>query len=75
MPVFRYRSVNDMPPPWRESDDPANLRAVAEMLRFYRRFSAHGSAAPGVRRLRSIEELNEERGDPYRRDPRGRHTL
>jgi hypothetical protein len=46
---------------------------VVEMLRFYRRFSAHGSAAPGVRRLRSIEELNEERGDPYRRDPRGRH--
>jgi hypothetical protein len=72
MPVFRYRSVNDMPPPWRAADDPGNLRAVAEMLRFYRRFSANASAAPGVRRLRSIEELNEERGDPYRRDPRGR---
>jgi hypothetical protein len=44
------------------------------MLRFYRRFSASSSATPGVRRLRSIEELNEERGDPYRRDPRRRGT-
>ena len=67
MPVFRYRSVQDMPPPWREPDDAGNLRAVAEMLYFYRRFSASPSAAPGVRRLRTIEELNEERGDPYRR--------
>lgn len=65
MPVYRYRSVDDMPPPWREANDPGNLRAVAEMLRFYRRFSASSAATPGVRRLRSMEELNEERGDPY----------
>jgi hypothetical protein len=70
MPVFRYRSVDDMPPPWRETDDAGNLRAVAEMLRFYRRFSASPPTPRGVRRLRSMEELNEERGDPYRREPR-----
>jgi hypothetical protein len=70
MAVFRYRSVTEMPPPWRAADDTGNLRAVAQMLRFYRRFSASQPAQPGVRRLRSIEELNDERGDPYRRDPR-----
>ncbi len=32
MPVTRYRSVEDMPPPWREPNDPGNLRRVAQML-------------------------------------------
>lgn len=36
MPVIRYRSVEDMPRPWRSPDDPENLRLVAQMLTFYR---------------------------------------
>ncbi len=35
MSVTRYRSIEEMPPPWREPDDPANLRAVALMMTFY----------------------------------------
>lgn len=74
MPVFRYRSVEEMPPHWRRADDAGNLRAVAEMLCFYRRFSGNSTARPGVRHLRSIEELSEERSDPYRRGPRRHGT-
>lgn len=69
MPVSRYRSVNEMPPPWRDPADPGNLRAISEMLRFYRRHSANKEQPRGVRRYRSIEALNEERGDPYRCSP------
>lgn len=69
MPVFRYRSVEEMPPPWRDAADTDNLRAVGEMLRFYRRYAATRDLPRGVRRFRSIEALNEERGDPYRRSP------
>lgn len=67
MPVFRYRSVEEMAPPWRDSADPANLRAVSEMLRFYRRCSATEDLPRGVRYYHSIEALNDDRGDPYRR--------
>lgn len=67
MAVLRYRSVEAMPPPWREATDPANLRAVAEMLRFYRQHAAAKHLPRGVHRYRAIEALNEERGDPYRR--------
>ena len=74
MPVFRYRSVSDMPPPWRDANDSGNLRAVAEMLRFYRRVSISASEKPGVRRGRDMEEVNAERGDPYRRNPRHRDS-
>lgn len=69
MPVFRYRSVDEMPPPWRDPADPGNLRAVSEMLRFYRRSTVTPGLPRGVRRFRTIEALNEERGDPYRRLP------
>jgi hypothetical protein len=74
MPVFRYRSVEEMPLPWRRADDAGSLRAVSEMLYLYRRFSGGGTAQPGVRRLRSVEELDEERNDPHRRGPRRRAT-
>ncbi|MCK6556288.1 hypothetical protein L6Q96_17165 [Candidatus Binatia bacterium] len=67
MPVFRYRSVTDMPPPWTDPADPRNLQLVSEMLRFYRRYSATPDLPRGVRRFRTIEALNEARGDPYRR--------
>jgi hypothetical protein len=66
MPLFRYRSVDEMPPPWRDPVDAGNLRAVCEMLRFYRRHAAAPERPRGVRRFRTIEDLNRERGDPYR---------
>lgn len=66
MPVFRYRSVEAMPPPWRDAADPDGLRMVGAMLRLYRRTSATPSRPRGVRRFARVEDLNQERGDPYR---------
>jgi hypothetical protein len=67
MAVIRYRSIDEMPPPWRDAADPGNLRAVGDMLRFYRCGSGSADQPRGVRRYRSIEALNADRGDPYRR--------
>jgi hypothetical protein len=69
MPVTRYRSVEHMPPPWRDADDPANLRVVASMIALYRALHDGPAVPPGVRRFRSIQEANAERHDPYRRQP------
>ncbi len=66
MPVTRYRSVEEMPPPWRDANDPGNLRNVALMMAFYARMNPDTNRPCGVRRFRSIEEANEDRGDPYR---------
>ncbi len=67
MPVYRYRTIDEMPPPWRDPDDPGNLRVVAEMLALYRRFVPASPATKlGVRAFRTLEELNADRGDPYR---------
>lgn len=66
MPVHRYRSVEEMPPPWRSADDPENLRVVAEMLALYRRLD-RSERRSGVRRFRTLEEANADRGDPYRK--------
>jgi hypothetical protein len=60
--VFRYRSVEEMPRPWRDPDDPGNLRLVAQMLGFYRAFSRTASR-PGVTRYRSREEAEADRPD------------
>jgi hypothetical protein len=65
MPVERYRTIEDMAPPWRDPADPRNLRLVAEMLEFYRKLNP--PSWTGVRRFRSIEEANDDRDDPYRR--------
>lgn len=57
MPVTRYRSVEDMPPPWRDADDPGNLRAVALMMALYWRLAgAVERPERRVQRFRSIEE-------------------
>lgn len=56
MPVRRYRSVEEMPPPWRPPDDPGNLRAVAAMLALYRLLAP--PFPRGVRRFRSVEEAD-----------------
>jgi len=70
MPVYRYRSVEDMPPPWRPASDPGNLERVAEMMTLYLRFGPRQK--PGVRKFRTMEEANADRNDPYRRgDPAG----
>lgn len=68
MPVRRYRSVEEMPAPWREAGDPGNLRAVAVMLALYRRLHQGAPATPGVRRFRTIQEANADRDDPYRQE-------
>ncbi len=68
MAVRRYRSVEEMPAPWREPDDPGNLRAVAIMLALYRRLHQGAAATRGVRRFRTIQDANADRDDPYRRD-------
>jgi hypothetical protein len=64
--LTRYRSIAEMPPPWREPSDPANLRTVARMLAFYRSLTRATPQRPGVQRFRTIEEANAARGDPYR---------
>lgn len=66
MPIERYRSIEDMPPPWRDPDDPENLRIVAEMLALYRTFRKE-RPQPGVRKFRSIEEMSAATDDPFRR--------
>jgi hypothetical protein len=66
MPVFRYRSVDEMPRPWRDADDPGNLRAVARMLAFFRDLPGFTAPRPGVQRFRTLQEANAARNDPYR---------
>lgn len=66
MAVQRFRSVEDVPPAWRSADDPTNLRAVAMMMRMYSHLTSGSPRVCGVRRFRTIQEANEDRGDPYR---------
>ena len=67
VPVTRYRSVEQMPRPWRDPHDPGNLRLVARMLAFYRSMTRGNPRHSGVRRFRTLEEANAARNDPYRR--------
>jgi len=64
MSVQRFRSVAEMPPPWRPRNDPENLACVAQMLAACRQ--TWPRPTPGVRRFRTVAEANAERGDPYR---------
>ena len=58
VPVHRYRSIEDMPRPWRRTDDPGNLRAVAQAMRLHRTLvGARDQRRPGVTRYRSFDEL------------------
>lgn len=66
MSVTRYRSIDEMPPPWRHKDDPQNLRVVAQMMVFYRSLIRTESRTVGVQRFRSFEDANASRNDPYR---------
>jgi hypothetical protein len=67
MPVERYRSIEEMPPVWRASDDPENLRLVAQMLGFYRSLVRSESRPIGVQRFRTIEAADAAFNDPFRR--------
>jgi hypothetical protein len=66
MSVTRYRSIDEMPRPWRETDDPGNLRVVAQMLAFYRGLVGSLSRRAGVARFRTLQEAKASRNDPYR---------
>lgn len=67
MPVTRYRSIEEMPRPWRDPDDPENLRVVAQMLAFYKSLARAEPGRPGVQRFRTMQEADASRNDPYRR--------
>ncbi len=67
MSVQRFRSIEEMPRPWRASDDPENLRVVAQMIDLYHRLhKPEAVRRPPVRRFKTLQELNRDRGDPYR---------
>ena len=67
MPVTRYRSVEEMPRPWRDAHSPENFRLVARMLAVYRSFTRGAPRQAGVRRFVSLQEADASRSDPYRR--------
>jgi hypothetical protein len=67
MPVIRYRSVEEMSRPWRDTHSPENLRLVARMLAVYRCLARGTPRQAGVQRFGSLQEANASRNDPYRR--------
>jgi hypothetical protein len=67
MPVHRYRSVEEMPPPWRDADDPTNLRRAAEMMAIHRRLTGGPRERLPVQRFRTIEEAALAREQAFRR--------
>jgi hypothetical protein len=67
MSVTRYRAIEEMPRPWRDTHDPRNLRLVAQMMAFYRSMVRGAPRRPGVQRFRTLQEANASRNDPYRR--------
>ncbi len=70
MAVYRYRSVEEMPPLWKTVERPDNLREVAAMMAFYRRLHPRDPALRGsVQRFKSVAEAKNARRDPYRREP------
>jgi len=61
MPVYRYRSVEEMPgETWRSPGDPALYRALARLWATSRRMRPRGFP-PGVTKHRSIEDMNRQR--------------
>lgn len=65
MPVEKYRSIDEMPPPWTDPDDPANLERVAAMMSLW--FRLNPRPEPGVRKYGSFEEASRNEVDAYRR--------
>lgn len=59
MSVRKYRRIEDLPPTWRPAGDPSNLRVVAVLLAWGRRFARAAGLPlppPGVQRFRSFED-------------------
>ena len=58
MPVFKYRSIEDMPGElWRPPGDPELYRAIERLWAAGRRLRRH-RFPPGVTKHRSIEAMN-----------------
>ena len=70
MPVYRYRSIYDMPDEtWRQPGDPALYRTMRQVWDFGRRTTTR-RFTPGVRKYRSIDEMSRaQESEP--RVPRG----
>lgn len=64
MPVYKYRSVEDVEPLTGTPLDPDNLRRVIEWSAFCRRLHPT-SRQPGVFRYRSLEEADAARSDAH----------
>jgi hypothetical protein len=63
MPVYRFRSVEDMPGEmWRTPGDPELYRALARLWTASRRMRPR-RFPPGVTKHRSIAEMNRQRDD------------
>lgn len=61
MPVYKFRSIEEMPdPPWRTPGDPELYRALARLSETSRRLRPRCFPA-GVYKHRSIEEMNAQR--------------
>lgn len=67
MAIEKYRSIDEMPVPWRDPDHPGNLRRIAAMMSVW--FRMNPRPRSGVRRFRSVADANRERRDPYREAP------
>jgi hypothetical protein len=64
MPIQKFRSVADMPPPPRKHPgDPALYRAMAGLWELGRRLRPPRRFPAGVHRHRSIESMNQQRDD------------
>ncbi len=57
MPVRKYRSVADVPPPWREAGDPDLARAIERVWDFGQRW-IQPRFPPGLYKCRTMEEMN-----------------
>ncbi len=58
MPVYKFRSIEDMPdPPRRLPGDPALYKAIADIWAFGRRTNPR-RFPPGVYKYRSIQEMD-----------------
>ena len=61
MPIYKFRSVEDMPAPaWRTPGDPALYRALFNLSETIRRLHPRRFPA-GVYKHRSIDEMNAQR--------------
>lgn len=58
MPLAKYHSVEEMPPPaWREPLDPSNLRLAGELSALATRLHPR-RFPPGLHKYRSVEEAS-----------------